>query len=75
MPPFDVWPEHMPACDALVAMQTQWERAGMGGVVTGLKYPSLVAVMDLHGIPADQRREVFSDIRVMELAVLDMNHK
>jgi hypothetical protein len=73
-PPFEVWPEHMAACDVLVSMQTQWDRAGMAGVPTGLKYPSLIAVMSLLGIPHKERRDVFSDLRVMELAVLEMKH-
>lgn len=72
MPPFELWPEHMPACTVLVAMQTQWRRAGMAGIPTGLEYSVLPAVMTLLEIPQPSQRDVFDELRVMEQAVLEM---
>ena len=74
MPPFDVWPEHIVVCNVLVAMSTQWLRAGMAGVPTGLNYGSLPAVLDLLGVEQQDRARVFEDLRVMEGVVLEMKH-
>lgn len=60
----DVWPETAAAFDLFTAMQTQW-RTGMGGP-TGLDYAALPAVMDLRCIPAQERPELFDQLRVME---------
>jgi hypothetical protein len=58
----------MQAVSVFIAMQTQW-RVGMGGAV-GLDYSALPAVLDLEGI-TEGKRELFSDIRVMESAALE----
>jgi len=64
----ELWPENLPVFDLFRDMQTQW-RVGMGGC-TGLDYPALVVLMDLHGVPADERRVWLADIQVMEAAAL-----
>lgn len=52
-------------------MQTQWERNGMTGRYTGMRYVSLPVVMRFSGVPKAARRQVFDDIRIMESAVLE----
>lgn len=37
----EVWPQNWPAVRLFLAMQTQWRRAGMTGVPTGLDYAAL----------------------------------
>lgn len=69
----EVWPENWPAFTLFRDMQTQW-RIGMAGQ-TGLDYPALFAVMDLHQIPSEEKRQVFADIQVMEDAALAQIHK
>lgn len=69
----DVWPDQLDAVNTFVAMGTQW-RCGPGGVY-GLDYNTLPAVMDMIGIDADKRAEVFDAIRTMEDAALEEMHK
>lgn len=64
-----VWPENMRTVDVFVAMSTQWNVAGMGGMV-GLRYEALPAVMRLVGVPPAERADVFAGLRVMERAAL-----
>ncbi|MDR6394628.1 DUF1799 domain-containing protein [Herbaspirillum seropedicae] len=66
----DVFPENMPAVDLFQTMDTQW-RTGMGGV-QGLDYGVLPSVLRLMEIPESQWKSLFSDLRVMEMAVLEM---
>jgi hypothetical protein len=49
-------------------MCTQW-RTGVGGAI-GLDYAVLPAIMELVGVPQDNRLEVFNDLRLMEDAAL-----
>lgn len=42
----------------------------MGGRVA-LNYPACFSVMDEMGVPADQRRQLFMDLRVIEAAILE----
>ena len=48
---------------------TQW-RVGFSGIY-GTDYTVLPVVMDMHEISANERRNLFGDIRVMEAAALD----
>lgn len=68
MDPVDVWPENWPAFALFFDMRTQW-RTGMGGA-TGLDYGVLFHLMDMHGTPAAERRQVLLDVQVMEEAAL-----
>lgn len=67
----EVWPDNAPSLDVFLAMQTQWERNGMTGRYTGMRYASLPVVMGFSGVPKAARRQVFDDIRIMESAVLE----
>ena len=51
-------------------MSTQWDYSPMGSRVC-IKYPSCFAVMSEMGVPADERRALFLDLRVIEGAVLE----
>lgn len=47
----------------------------MGGP-TGLDYPALFALMDLHGVAPDDKRQLFADVQVLEASALaQMNKK
>lgn len=52
------------------AMGTQWQTAGMGGLV-GLRYEALPAVWQGVGLAGEQIPETFNDLRIMERAALD----
>lgn len=55
------------------AMSSQW-RVGPGGAI-GLDYCALPVVMDLLGVSADERKQVFLDVRVMESEAISVMHK
>lgn len=40
-PPLEILPENWPALRLFVAVETQWRRAGMSGLATGLDYAVL----------------------------------
>lgn len=71
-PPFEVWPDNMPSVEVFLDLSSQWRRAGMAGVRTGLDYTAIPAVLALRGIPKKQWPVLFDDIRVMEGAVLSI---
>lgn len=64
----ELWAVNAEAFSVFNSMSTQW-RAGMSGA-TGLDYTSLPIVMDLEGIDADDRKQVFRDVRTMEQEAL-----
>lgn len=74
-PPIEVWPDNMPAVEVFIDLMTQWRRAGMAGVRSGLDYAVLPAVFAIRGIQKKQQPAIFDDIRVMENAVLGMPQK
>ena len=63
-----LWDVNAEAFAVFNSMSTQW-RAGMSGA-TGLDYTSLPVVMDLEGVEADDRKQVFRDVRTMEQEAL-----
>lgn len=63
-----LWDVNAEAFAVFNSMSTQW-RAGMSGA-TGLDYTSLPIVMDLEGVEADDRKQVFRDVRTMEQEAL-----
>lgn len=70
----EVWPENEAAVNVFIAMGTQWQVAGMGGI-TGLRYESLPSVMRFCGVKPAERGTVFHQVRVMESAILEkVNH-
>ena len=64
----ELWGDHVATVNVFVDMLTQWN-IGPGGVV-GVRYEPLPMVMRHHRIPADQRGEVFYNLRVMERGAL-----
>ena len=69
---FPLLPENEPTVRVWLAVgNTQWNAVGtMAGIGwVGLRYEALPAVMDMIGIPAEQRADVFSGLRVMESVV------
>lgn len=65
----EVYPDNWPVVRLFADMSTQW-RVGMSGLV-GLDYAALPVVMDLRGVAAADRGEVFDGLRVMESAALE----
>jgi hypothetical protein len=68
----EVWPENAVAVRIFMDMATQWDRGGMTGAKTGLKYDRLLQVMQLRDIPEAQHEDVWDQVRIMEGAVLEM---
>lgn len=58
----ELWPENVASVDLFLAVETQWHRAGMDGIHTGLDYAGVEAAMRLRGDPP--RR--FDDIQILE---------
>ncbi len=65
----EAWPENEPVIRVFMVMSTQWN-VGLRGPI-GLRYEALPVVMDLLGIAAEARAELFPGLRVMEAAVLE----
>lgn len=65
----EVWPEHEATVCAFLACATQWRRAGLAGVRTGLDYAAVDAVLRLT-VPRPARATVFAGIQIMEQAAL-----
>lgn len=69
----ELWPDNLIPVNVFIAMATQW-RVGPGGPY-GLDYNTLPAVMDMLGVPAEERADVFDAIREMEDAALEEMRK
>lgn len=63
-----VWPENELPLEVFDALSTQW-RIGFNGA-TGLDYSAIPLVMEELRVPKKKRKQVFSDIRIMESAAL-----
>ncbi len=61
-------PENWDAMRLFLAMETQWRRAGMSGVATGLDYSVLPAVAGLAGLALNA--DIFARLRILEGAAL-----
>lgn len=68
----EIWPENEAPLMVLCAMQTQWLRGGMDGVIYGLNYAALPPVMRYQRIPAAEQPDVFAGLQVLEMAVLSV---
>lgn len=66
-----VWPENWRAWCLFLEFQTQWRTAGMTGVRVGLEYLPLMQRLDRVARNADDWEDLFTDVRVMEIAALD----
>lgn len=67
---FEVWPENENAVWLFLRSQSQWVYAGMNGVRTGLNYAGVATVLAHSGWTADEQREAFAGLQVIEFAVL-----
>lgn len=65
---FAVFVENMPICRVFLAMTTQWNHAGMNGVITGLNYQALPVVLELSASSLTPAQ--FEGLQMMELAAL-----
>lgn len=65
-----MWPDNWRAVEVFCAAGTQWRISHAG--VSGLDYTALPVVFDLLGVPAEERRETFEGVQVMEREVLRM---
>lgn len=66
--PLELLPECVPAVELFLACETQWQRAGMSGIPTGLDYAGVAAVAAMLGRRVG--RGLFADLRTMENAAL-----
>jgi hypothetical protein len=65
----EVMPENWGAVRVFLAMSTQWRRAGLSGVPTGLDYAVLPALAGALAVPADA--DLVQRLAVIEHAALD----
>jgi len=63
-------PDNEDAWKVFNACSTQWIRAGMEGVCTGLFYPSLEVVLNLYGLTGEDRTDCFERVRILEAEAL-----
>lgn len=65
---YELWPEHWDAWQVFLSCATQWRiLVGMGGVrYQGLDYGGVESVMRFQGIKGKDRREIFSQLQVLE---------
>ena len=66
----EVHPENWPAVRLFIGLGTQWRRAGMAGVPTGLDYAAIPAVAGMLGLTADE--DLLRRLRVLETEALDV---
>lgn len=67
---FWIFPDNLLAVVLFEAMRTQW-RTGFAGP-TGLEYSVLPTLFQLHDVKRSKRRQLFDDVRAMEIEVLSM---
>ena len=65
-----LWPENDEPFRLWLAVQTQWNVAGMGGA-TGLNYPGVEACMRLKGMGRKKSSQAFEQIQAMEQVTLE----
>jgi len=66
-----LWPCNVDAWNVWCELQTQWNRAGMSGARSGLRYEGVRAHLDELGLCGDERREIYDGVRAAECATLD----
>lgn len=73
---FEVFQENWNTVQAFLALQTQWRAEIVQGaeqaraIYTGLRYEAFPVAMVLAGVPRRERQEVYSGLRVMEVAAI-----
>lgn len=65
-----VYQDNRATWQAWLDLGTQWYRAGMTGVQTGLNYASVVAWMQIN-VPRRKRKGLLAELAVMERAALE----
>ena len=65
---FQVMPENWAAVRVFLGMATQWRRAGMSGVPTGLDYAALPVVAGALAVAADA--DLLFRLQILEAAAL-----
>lgn len=65
----EVWPANEGAVVIFLGMGTQWRRAGMAGIPTGLDYAALPAVCRAHRRRLDA--DLLESLRVIEIAAIE----
>lgn len=71
---FEVYADNWRSVQAFLAVGTQWERAGSRGRRVRLVYEAVWPWIDRF-VPRRRRREVFTDLQLMELAVLQADRE
>ncbi len=68
---FEIWPENDVSLGVFLRCTTQWRHRQHGDTsrITGLDYAAVESVLRMYQVKS--KREVFEDVRAMELAVLD----
>ncbi|WP_168389222.1 DUF1799 domain-containing protein [Xylophilus sp. Leaf220] len=67
---FGLYAENVQTFERFHALRTQWRHAGIGAVRTGFDYAAIHAWMQF-SVPKKERQQLFSDLQLMESAVLD----
>ena len=69
---FGVYPMNWQAIEFFKLAETQWHIAigPMASVYTGLDYQSVHSVMDIYGVPQEDRMALFEKVRLMEITAL-----
>ena len=66
----EIWPETLPSINIFSKSLTQW-RTGPTGII-GLDYMAVNLIMDLDGIPHEERSKVLSDVACLERGYLQV---
>ncbi|QFU04590.1 hypothetical protein FIU82_06110 [Pseudoalteromonas sp. THAF3] len=64
----ELWPETLPAVNLFTKALTQW-RAGPSGII-GLDYLAVNLLMDLDGVPKEDRGPLLADVACLERGYL-----
>lgn len=67
----EVLPEQLEALSLYDAVRTQWRRSA-SGLVTGLDYAGVEALLRIQGSRGAARRELFEQLRIMERATIEV---
>lgn len=64
----EIWPESLTALNIFLKALTQW-RTGPTGII-GLDYLAVNLIMDLDGVPREERGSILSDVACLERGYL-----
>lgn len=66
----ECWPENKLALSIMSRLMTQWIVAFNN--VVGLRYESVLAVMDIRGVEQSLRSKLLDDLQIMEYEMLEV---